>query len=76
VFPNPATDAAVLVWGGDVAVEWMTITDGMGRTVESVRLAGNSGRMDLDAARFAAGVYHIAVGATTGVSTMRWVVTR
>ncbi len=76
VFPNPATDAAVLVWGGDVSVEWMTITDGMGRTVESVRLAGNSGRMDLDAARFAAGVYHIAVGATTGVSTMRWVVTR
>jgi hypothetical protein len=76
VFPNPATDAAVLVWGGDVAVEWMTITDGMGRTVESVRLAGTAGRMDLDAARFAAGVYHIAVGATTGVSTMRWVVTR
>ena len=74
VFPNPSTDAATLVWGGSQAVEWMTVTDGLGRVVESVRIAGTEGRMELNAGNFSAGVYTISVGASTGVSTQRWVI--
>lgn len=74
VFPNPSTDAATLVWGGSQAVEWMTVTDGLGRVVESVRIAGTEGRMELNAGNFSSGVYTISVGASTGVSTQRWVI--
>lgn len=74
VFPNPSTEVATLVWGGSQAVEWMTVADGLGRVVESVRIAGTEGRMELNAGNFSAGVYTISVGASTGVSTQRWVV--
>ena len=74
VFPNPSTEVATLVWGGSQAVEWMTVADGLGRVVESVRIAGTEGRMELNAGNFSAGVYTISVGASTGVSTQRWII--
>lgn len=74
VFPNPSTEVATLVWGGSQAVEWMTVADGLGRVVESVRISGTEGRMELNAGNFSAGVYTISVGASTGVSTQRWVI--
>jgi len=74
LYPNPTRGSIQLAYTGSQALQSLTITDVLGKTVQQISLINFDGLQTVDVSRLRSGLYFFTITGTQNTATQRVIV--